>query len=364
MADKKIILYFLISLTLVSSTLQAQVLSIRGKITDSSGKPVVAASITLKNANRGTSSDLLGIFSLQIKPKSTLLVSAIGFVDTTFIVYDNEPLNITLATQTKAMKEVVISKVNREQILAEAIDEFMKESAYRNSTFEFSSLQNFFHPNMGGGVTSINRANLNYGVMLPVFSHKEDAKGSRYLLSRFVGGIIIDQNYNIIADSMRPLNYDKIDRRLMVAVGDNKYLAVDKEKVIAFAFKVGDTSFVFLNVPILNNKDYFLLIATGPKYSAFKLITTKFTKSSYQNNGLVETGNNFDEFVDEQTYYYVDQLSNKGGTFELKKKSIMEVFTIEKEKTNAHFAEHTADQVNDQSIGNFITYLNKCLIIS
>jgi hypothetical protein len=90
-----------------------------------------------------------------------------------------------------------------------------------------------------------------------------------------------------------------------------------------------------------------------------KLITTKFTKSSYQNNGLVETGNNFDEFVNEQTYYYVDQLSNKGGTFELKKKSIKEVFAMEKGKTNTYFADHKADQVNDQFIGNFITYLNQ-----
>jgi CarboxypepD_reg-like domain len=279
MAGKKIIISLTIFLTLLSPAIQAQIISLTGKVVDAKGNPVVSDSLRIINSDQGTSSDSLGIFSLRIKQGNSVLVSAIGYADMVFSAVNRVGLLIVLQPKAKALQEVVVSGANqtteiaspeevpREQIIASTFESYLREAEFSNGIYVISKLgsvgiSRIILTGFGGLNT------LNSGVTLPDVEHKEDTKGSRYLLNRFSRGRIVDQNNKFITDSNNLLNYDKIDRRLMVAVGDNKYLAVDKEKVIAFAFKVGDTSFVFLNVPILNNNDYFLLIATGPKYSA------------------------------------------------------------------------------------------------
>jgi hypothetical protein len=279
MAGKKIIISLTIFLTLLSPAIQAQIISLTGKVVDAKGNPVVSASLRIINSDQGTSSDSLGIFSLRVKQANSVSVSAIGYADTVFSAVNRVELLIVLHPKAKALQEVVVSGANqtteiaspeevpREQIIASTFESYLREAEFSNGIYVISKLgsvgiSRIILTGFGGLNT------LNSGVTLPDVEHKEDTKGSRYLLNRFSRGRIVDQNNKFITDSNNLLNYDKIDRRLMVAVGDNKYLAVDKEKVIAFAFKVGDTSFVFLNVPILNNNDYFLLIATGPKYSA------------------------------------------------------------------------------------------------
>jgi len=146
---------------------------------------------------------------------------------------------------------------------------------------------------------------------------------------------------------------------LMIARDAKNYLEVDKEKVIAFALKTDDTSFIFLNVPILSKVNYYLLIANGSKYSAYKSVRAKFVKSNYTSNGLVETGNNYDEYVDKQIYYWVDQKNEKAGIFELKKKSIKEAFASEAAKVDAYFSLHKHEDVDDNFVKNLIVFLNR-----
>jgi hypothetical protein len=170
-------------------------------------------------------------------------------------------------------------------------------------------------------------------------------------------GVVVDKEGHVMTDSSRLLNYDKIDGQLLIAQGGRNYLEVDKDKVIAFAFRAEDTSFVFVNVPILSKVNYFAVVGTGPKYSAYKSVRTRFVKSNYQSNGLVETGNNYDEYVDKQTYFWVSSEGN-AGIFELNKKSIREVFGREKEKINAFFSAHKYVVVDDGFVRNLINYLN------
>jgi CarboxypepD_reg-like domain len=370
MAGKKIIISLTIFLTMLSPAIQAQIISLTGKVVDTKGNPVVSASIRIINSDQGTSSDSLGIFSLRIKQGNSVLVSAIGYSDTVFSAVNRVGLLIVLQPNAKALQEVVVSGTNqtteisspeevpREQIIASTFESYLREAEFSNGIYVISKLGT-------GGISRIiltgfgGLNTLNSGVTLPVVEHKEDTKGSRYLLNRFSRGLIVDQNNKFITDSNNLLNYDKIDDKLMIAQDGKNYLEVDKEKVIAFAFKTQDSSYVFLNVPALSKTNYFLLIANGPKYSVYKSIKTKFVKSTYVSNGLVETGNNYDEYVDNQTYYWIDQKNNKAGILELKKKSIREVFESEKEKTDQFFTNHKLDNLDDGFLRNFINYLNE-----
>jgi len=370
MSNKRVILLFYFLMTMISLRIEAQTFILTGKITDPKGGSVIGASIKVKNTNLGIISDTLGFFKIRIKRIDSFQISAIGFVDTTVSVGNHSHLTIVLNRQTKTLAGVVIASANqnsglpspeeatREQIIANTFDDYMRSAMFSNGAYTSSSF--------AGGTISITQIpgfgalnGINNGEMLPVVPFKEETRGSRYLLNRFVSGIIVDQNYNIITDSSKLLNYDKIDGQLMITQDARNYLKVDKDKVPAFAFKAGDTSYIFMMIPLLATSNYYLLIANGKKYSAYKTIKTKFETSHYRNTGLTESGNNYDEYIDVQDYYWIDQRNNRSGQFELKRKSIKEAFSMEKEKTTEYLEMHKSDRINDNFIKNLIFYLNQ-----
>jgi len=360
----------LIFLAAQTAHLQAQSISVTGKIVDSKGNPVSSASVRIKDSKQGTSSDSNGVFHIKAKPDETLLLSAIGFADTSLAIGGRLEMSIVLRPQPRNLREVVVAGINqnsglpspeeatREQIITNTFDSYLRGAEFSNGVYVISSY------GAGGpsrvqltGFGALNT--ITSGVMLPVIEHKEETRGSRYLLNRFAKGLIVDHQDHVINDPGMLLNYDKIDGQLMIAKDGKNYLEVDKEKVAAFALKTEDSSYVFLNVPILSKENYFLLIANGTKYSAYKSVRTKFVKSNYTSNGLVETGNNYDEYVDKQTYYWVDQKNEKAGIFELKKKSIKEAFASEAAKVDAYFSLHKHEDVDENFVKNLISYLNR-----
>jgi hypothetical protein len=357
---------------ILAQTIYAQTISIRGQIKDPTGNPVIFASIKIKGTSQGTNSDTLGFFHMRVDSRNSIIISAIGFADTTVLIGNRTDLNILLLPKVKSMKEVVVSGTNtntelpspeeitREQIIASAFNNYLKGAMFSNGIYVSSAYNpatNTIVRTLINGFGALNT--INSGAMLPVVEHKEDTRGSRYLLNRFAKGIIVDQNNNFITDSTNLLNYDKVDGKLMIAQDPMNYLDVDKEKVIAFGFSLQDSSYVFLQVPILSKTSYFLLVANGPKYSVYKSVRTKFVKSTYVSNGLTESGNNYDEYVDNESYYWIDQKNNTAGPLEMKKKAIKEAFSMEKVKTDLYFSMHKFDDINDLFIRNFVIYLNQ-----
>jgi hypothetical protein len=366
MQIKKTILFFLI-LVIFRDYLLAQNILFTGKVIDTKGNPVVSASVRVKKSKQGTFTDSLGIFKINLKANAVLVLSAIGFADTSISVDGKTNALVVLQQLANGLKEVVVSHAKqnetpeqntREQIITEVLNQYLEEAAFRNGTFEVA---NWSHANASsaGLSTGPYLKTVNYGAMLPEFKHKEDTKGSRYLLKSFVTGLYIDNNYKIVVDSTRLLNYDKINGQLIIKLDTRNYLTVDKEKVLAFALKTREGSYIFLNVPILSKTDYFLLIANGPKYSVYKSVKTKFTKSHYTNNGLIENGNNYDEYQDEDIYYRIDEQNNVARIFELKKKSIREAFALEKEKTEEYFVKHKNAEIDGGFMRDFIAFLNQ-----
>jgi hypothetical protein len=354
--------------------LSASALAQTGKITDLHGKPVIAASISIKNTHTGTTTDSLGVFTIKAAPTDSLLITAIGYNDTVLaagkqialnLILTARPTTLTTATVSSAAPNTGIpgaSEAARELILADAFNDYIRSAQFSNGAYQTGS----YNPAVRGaagmqntltvGVGALNT--INSGTMLPVVSHQEDTKGSRYLLKTYAMGLIVDNAGNIVNDSLRRLNYDKIDGQLMIAQDAKNYLEVDKDKVIAFALKTPDTAFVFLNVPVLSKTNYFLLIANGPKYSVYKSIRTKFVKANYRSTGLVESGNNYDEYVDKETYFFIKG-KDSAGVLELKKKSIKEVFAAEKPKLDDFFAHHKYDDIDDAFLKKLIDYLNQ-----
>jgi TonB-dependent starch-binding outer membrane protein SusC len=89
-------------------------IDVKGRIVDSTGAPVVGASVTIKGNNtRGTTTDAAGFFSLNVNEGDVILVSFIGYemrsvIVTSSIVASTNTLVITLKHSITKLEEVEV----------------------------------------------------------------------------------------------------------------------------------------------------------------------------------------------------------------------------------------------------------------
>ena len=60
-------------------TQQQQVVSVTGVVVEASGEPVIGASVVEKGTTNGSITDVDGRFALSVKPRTTLVISYVGF---------------------------------------------------------------------------------------------------------------------------------------------------------------------------------------------------------------------------------------------------------------------------------------------
>src|SRR4051794_38272224 len=97
----------------VSFTAFAQV-NISGKVTDSSGSPLIGATVKIKGTNKATKTNEQGAFSLQnvTSVSPVLIVSYVGFADKEVNASSNlENLVVTLKEKSGETQEVVVTGV-------------------------------------------------------------------------------------------------------------------------------------------------------------------------------------------------------------------------------------------------------------
>ena len=96
----------LVFVSIISFVASAQESQISGKISDSAGDGLPGASILVKGTNRGTTTDANGNFKLAAASNATLLVSSIGYLNQEINIGGKTVINLSLATDTKALDEV------------------------------------------------------------------------------------------------------------------------------------------------------------------------------------------------------------------------------------------------------------------
>jgi TonB-linked SusC/RagA family outer membrane protein len=105
---KRIGILLLMSLCLAINV-QAQT-KITGKVIAGDDKtPVIGASIKIKNAPGGTTTDANGQFALNITPNTVLVISFIGYTNKEVIVGTQTNLNVTLDPVKNDLSEVVVT---------------------------------------------------------------------------------------------------------------------------------------------------------------------------------------------------------------------------------------------------------------
>lgn len=101
-------LFLLLTLLSFSLIVLAQQ-KVTGKVKDSSGEPVIGASVVVKGNNTmGTITDFDGNFMLDVPTKSVLVISYIGYVTQEVPTAGKKSLEIILKEDTKTLDEVVV----------------------------------------------------------------------------------------------------------------------------------------------------------------------------------------------------------------------------------------------------------------
>lgn len=97
----------LLHLLLFSTSVTAQSLTIKGKVTDEAGAPVEGASVMVKGTTVGATTDNTGMFTITASRNATLVISAINFAEKEVQVTGAE-LTIKLESLEKSLGEVVV----------------------------------------------------------------------------------------------------------------------------------------------------------------------------------------------------------------------------------------------------------------
>lgn len=89
---------------------------VTGKVTDGTGNPVVAASVSVKGTRIGTSTATDGSFKLSVPDNGkVLIISAVGYATQEISLSGQNNVNITLAADNKALTEVVVTSIGQKR---------------------------------------------------------------------------------------------------------------------------------------------------------------------------------------------------------------------------------------------------------
>lgn len=88
--------------------LTSQAQTVKGTVTDESGKTIQAASVIIKGTSKGTVTSQNGTFSITASPGDVLVVSSLGYITKEVTLNDETDVTVTLAPTNSELSAVVV----------------------------------------------------------------------------------------------------------------------------------------------------------------------------------------------------------------------------------------------------------------
>lgn len=311
---------------IASANLFAQSQNIKGVISDQQGDHVPYAFLVDVEHKVATYSDSTGVFNFEVQPSSKILVLAGGHKDYTFTADQQKSYNIVLEGKNETL---AAGKLNT--VVTNNFDTFSTHAGALNT--------------QAGNIS--------------VTNHQDATQGSRYLYDSWVHGYVISNADSIVQNTHYLFNYDKINGNLLVNKDGNTIVQIDANSLKSFIlFDKQVNEHAFVKVPAVNNNHYVEILSDGPKYKIYKDIATKFHKADFSTNGIASTGNNYDEYID-QNFYYVVKDGGQPVKLQLKKKAIKEAFAADADKLTKFMAASGSGDIDENYLKQLGDNLNK-----
>lgn len=122
----------LVAMLLLSPHAFAQVKKISGTVTDSSGEPLIGASVFVVGTNRGASTDMDGRYTIEAKSNDKVRFSYIGYKTKTVKIENRTVINITLEEDNTVLDEVVVigyGTMDKKELTSEYLMSVQKTSS-------------------------------------------------------------------------------------------------------------------------------------------------------------------------------------------------------------------------------------------
>lgn len=189
------------------------------------------------------------------------------------------------------------------------------------------------------------------------FAPAKSTVGSRFLFNDWAKASVVNNAGATFSQGM--FNFDKMGQNIYMQIQDTSaVLHVDKHQVKSISLTNGTVTYLLEKVPALDTNYFYNVLVRGSKYSLYSLTTTKFIPSDYQSNGIVTTGNLYDEYKDEETFYVVFPDGSAHET-SLKKKSVKNLFAAEKTKVDSFFKAFSDETFNEKMLSLLVRNLNE-----
>lgn len=92
-----------------SAEMQQKTITVKGKVVDKSGEPVIGANILVKGTTTGAVTDMDGNYSLSVAPTASLVISYVGMKPQTISVSGRTQINVTLEDEATGLDQVVVT---------------------------------------------------------------------------------------------------------------------------------------------------------------------------------------------------------------------------------------------------------------
>ena len=179
------------------------------------------------------------------------------------------------------------------------------------------------------------------------------------MFSKCIEGTITNSNNEKIQNENYLFNYDKVSQKFIITQDEKTFFAVEDQNVKLYTIYFAGREMAFMKVPAISD-DFYVQLLAGKEgnYALYKGIKTKLEKANYTSSGLIENGHNYDEFIDEYTYYIVFPDGKTAKPVSLKKNAVKESLSDEKVKVDAYFAANKGTSVNEEFVKGLIKSLN------
>jgi hypothetical protein len=333
---------FIFSLLLIpiGQLAMAQTTTVTGNVKDTQGDPLHFAFVQ-DSQKHGAYTDSLGNFSLELSPNATLRVNCAGYRDTTFVVNNSTNLAIVMSPAANGPAPTVAAEANA-----------ANQQSVKSTLGDAMTLQN-------ANLAVATQFDAAAGATLPVFMPKEETVGSRYLIKGWSHGYVINSKDATVQNPGFLFAYDKMGGGLLLTKDRSSAVEINKDLVKSFTlYDNVNRAYTFERVPQIDDNHYVEVVASGNKYKIYKAIKTRFEKANYSSDGVMSSGNNYDEYVDEDTYYVYNVQTNALQKIALKKKAIKEAFAKDDDKVNKFMSDNSGD-IDDNYLSNLGSYMNE-----
>ncbi len=185
------------------------------------------------------------------------------------------------------------------------------------------------------------------------FNPKEETVGHRYISADWMHGSVVDMKDTLFNNPSFLYNYDKMTQSLLLTQDRQQVIEIYKDQIKSFTLKNNDLDVEYVRNPLMPEGPFLQVITSGKKYILSQTTTTKFIKSDYSTNGIAESGNRYDEYKDNYTFYISEPGLKNIRKVELKRKAIKNAF-LQDEVAVKNFLNKSYTETLD---GNFLRAL-------